>query len=120
MKISRKHIIFLLLTALLVSVPCWIPLSYSEIRKSDDGKHVASVITNRVGILGLFNRFDRVIFRLTNANGTLVYTKEFSGSELDDPTKIIDRSHTFVEWNGESVKISDAWNRSVVWNVRDD
>jgi hypothetical protein len=120
MKISRKHIAALSVTALLVSSPCWIPLSYGEIEESDDGKHVASVTVRRVGVLGLFNRFDRVTFRLANTNETIVSTKEFSGSELDDPTKIADRRNAFIHWNGRSVKISDAWNRSVVWNVQND
>jgi hypothetical protein len=119
MKITRKHITILLVTALLASFPCLIPLSYGETRSSDDGKHVASVTVRRVGVLGLFNRFDRVTFRLANSNKTIVSTKEFSGGELDDPEKIVDRSKVFIKWNGESVKISDAWNRSIVWNVQD-
>jgi hypothetical protein len=120
MKIPRKHIAALLVTALLVSFPCWIPLSYGETEASGDGKHIASVTVRRVGALGLFNRFDRITFRLTNTNETIVVTKEFSGGELDDPTKITDRRNVFIHWNGKSVKISDAWNRSVVWNVLDD
>jgi hypothetical protein len=119
MKISRKHIAILLVAALLASFPCWIPLSYGETKTSDDGKHVASVTVCRVGILGLFNRFDRVTFRLANNNETIVSTKEFSGGELDEPTKITDRRNVFIKWNGKSVKIADAWDRSVVWNVQD-
>lgn len=122
MKITRKHIAALLVTALttlLVSYLCRIPLSYSETRKSDDGKYVASVTAHRIGALGLFNRLDKVIFRLSNTDKTIVLTKEFSGGELDDPAKIGDRSKVLIQWNGELVKIADAWNRSVVWNVQD-
>lgn len=121
MKITRKHIVALLVTALttlLVSYLCRIPISYTETRKSDDGKYVASVTANRIGALGLFNRLDKVVFRLANTDETIILTKEFSGGELDDPTKIGDRSKVLVQWNGESVKISDPWNRSVVWNVQ--
>jgi hypothetical protein len=120
MKITRKHITALSVTALLVSIPCWIPFSYAETKTSDDGKHVASVTVRRVGVLGLFNRFDKVIFRLANTDETIVSTKEFSDGELDDPTKITDRRNAFINWNGKSVNIADAWNRSVVWNVQDD
>jgi hypothetical protein len=119
MKITRKQIAVLLVTALLVSYPFWIPLSYAETKKSDNGKYVASITAHRVGALGLFNRFDRVTFRLANTDETIVFTKEFSGVELDDPTKIIDRSKVLIHWNGQSVKIYDAWDRSVVWNVQD-
>jgi hypothetical protein len=119
MKITKKHITALSVTALLVSIPCWRPFSYAETKTSDDGKHVASVTVRRVGVLGLFNRFDKVIFRLANTDGTIVSTKEFSDGELDDPTKIADRSKVLIQWNEESVKISDAWNRSIVWNVQD-
>jgi hypothetical protein len=104
-------------TALLVSYLFWIPLSYAETKKSDNGEYVASITVHRVGALGLFNRFDRVTFRLANTDETIVFTKEFSGVALDDPTKIIDRSKVFIHWNGKSVKISDAWDRSVVWTM---
>ena len=120
MKISREYIAALLFTALLVSLPCWIPLSYGETKKSDDGKHVASVTVQRVGIFGLFNKLDRVTFRLANTNETIVFTKAFSGSELDDPTKVTDRRNVFIKWHGTSVTISDAWNRSVDWNIQND
>jgi hypothetical protein len=120
MKITRKHIAALLVTTLLVSFPCWIPLSYAETKKSDNGKYVASITVHRVGALGLFNRFDRVTFRLSNTDETIVFTKEFTTGELDDPTKITDRSKVFIHWNGKLVKISDAWDRSVVWNVEED
>jgi hypothetical protein len=122
MKITRKHIAALLVTALtilLVSYLCRIPLSYGETRKSDNGKYVASVTAHRTGALGLFNRLDKVIFRLANTDETIILTKEFSGGELDDPTKIADRSKVLIQWNRELVKISDAWNRSVVWNTQD-
>jgi hypothetical protein len=120
MKISRNHIAIGLVTALSVSFPCWMPLSYAETKKSDDGKHIASVTVRRIGALGLFNRFDRVSFRLVNIDETVVLAKEFSGGELDDPAKIVDRRNIFIQWNGKSVKISDAWDRSIVWNVQED
>ena len=108
------------MTVLLVSFPCWIPLSYAETKKSDNGKYIASITVRRVGALGLFNRFDSVTFKLANTEETIVFTKKISGGELDDPTKITDRRNVFIHWNGKSVKISDAWDRSVVWNAQDD
>jgi hypothetical protein len=120
MKISRKHIAIALVTALSVSFPGWIPLSYAETKKSDDGEHIASVTVRRIGALGLFNQSDRVSFRLANTDETIVLTKEFFGGKLDDPTKITDRRNVFIQWNGKSVKISDAWNRSIIWNVQED
>jgi hypothetical protein len=119
MKTTKKYIAALFVTASLVSYPFWIPLSYAETKRSDNGKYVASITVHRVGALGLFNRFDRVTFMLAKIDETIVFTKEFSGVALDDPTKIIDRSKVFIHWNGKSVKISDAWDRSVVWNVQD-
>jgi hypothetical protein len=59
MKTTKKYIAALLVTVLLVSYPFWVPLSYAETKKSDNGEYVASITVHRVGALGLFNRFVR-------------------------------------------------------------
>jgi hypothetical protein len=121
MKITRKHITALFATTLTTTllVYCLFPYSYSESRQSDNAKYDASVTVTRIGFSGLFNSLDKVIFRLANTDETIVLIKEFSGGKLDLPLKIMNRDKAFVQWNGELVKISDAWNRSVVWNAQD-
>jgi hypothetical protein len=58
---------------------------------------VASVEAHTIGTLGLFNKVDQVIFRLANTDETIALTKEFTGGELDNPKKILDRDKHFIQ-----------------------